>query len=143
MKTTMAKKGQVSRKWHLVDVSDKVLGRAAVEVAQILMGKHRPDYTPHVDTGDAVIVVNAAKMKVTGNRKPLQQVYQRYTRHPGGRRVIPLEVLMASQPDFVFHEAVRRMMPKSKLGRQMMKKLKIYAGGKHEHQAQQPQPLEI
>lgn len=143
MKTTMAKKGQVTRKWHLVDVTNKVLGRAAAEVAQVLMGKHRPDYTPHVDTGDGVIVVNAAKLKVTGARKPLQQVYQRYTRHPSGRKEFPLQELIVTQPDFVFHEAVRRMMPKSKLGRQMMKKLKIYSGGEHTQQAQQPQPLEI
>jgi len=143
MKTTMAKKGQVSRKWHLVDASGVVLGRAAAKVATVLMGKHRPDYTPHVDTGDGVVVINVAEVKITGRAKPLQRVYRRYSRHPGGQKVIPLREMLAARPEFVFREAVRRMLPKTKLGSAMLKKLKIYRGAEHPHQAQSPDKLEI
>ena len=143
MKTYMAKKGEVAARWHVVDVSGKVLGRAATKIATILMGKHRPEYTPHVDTGDFVIVLNAAKIKVTGRAKPAQRIYQRYSGYPSGRRVVPLAEMLIKHPDRVVREAVRRMLPKSRLGRAMLRKLKVYAGSEHPHQAQQPEPLEI
>ena len=143
MKTYMAKKGELAAKWHLVDVSDKVLGRIATKIAPILMGKHRPEYTPHVDCGDFVVVVNAAKIKTTGDSKPQQRIYQHYSGYPSGRKVISLEKMMEKHPEKVISEAVRRMLPKSKLGRAMFKKLKVYAGPDHPHQAQQVEPLEI
>ena len=139
----MAKKGEVAKKWHLVDIAGKVLGRAATRIATILMGKHRPEYTPHVDTGDFVIVINAAKVKVTGGSKPEQRVYQRYSGYPSGRRVTPLKVMLQKNPGKVVREAVRRMLPKNRLGRAMLRKLKVYAGPDHRHQAQQPEPLEL
>ena len=143
MKTYMAKTGEVPAQWHVVDVSDKILGRIATRIATILMGKHRPEYTPHVDTGDFVIVLNAAKIRVTGNSKPQHRVYQRFSGYPGGRKAVPLEQMLARHPDRVIREAVRRMLPKSKLGRAMLKKLKVYAGSEHPHQAQNPQPLDL
>ena len=143
MKTYMAKKGEIAAKWHLVDVSDKVLGRVATKIATVLMGKHRPEYTPHVDLGDFVVVVNAANVKVTGTSKPTQRVYERYSRYPGGRKVTTLEHMLAKSPEKVIHEAVRRMLPKTKLGRAMLSKLKVYAGQDHPHQAQRPEPLEV
>ena len=143
VKSYMAKTGEIAPSWHLVDISDKILGRAATKIATILMGKHRPEYTPHVDTGDFVIVINAEKVKVTGGSKPSQRIYERYSGYPSGRKVIPLDKMLVKHPDRVISEAVRRMLPKSKLGRGMLKKLKVYAGPVHQHQAQQPQPLEI
>jgi len=142
MRSYMAKKGEVAAKWHLVDLADKVLGRAATRIATILMGKHRPEYTPHVDTGDFVVAVNAEKVKVTGN-KPAQRTYQRYSRYPGGLKSSSLANMLAKDPAFVVREAVRRMLPKSKLGRAMLRKLKVYAGPDHPHQAQQPDKLEL
>jgi large subunit ribosomal protein L13 len=139
----MAKKGELARKWYVVDVSDKVLGRAATRIATILMGKHRPEYTPHVDTGDGVIVVNAAKVKITGSRKGDQRVYQRYSHHAGGLKATTLREMLAKRPEQVVREAVRRMLPKTKLGRAMLRKLKVYAGADHEQQAQQPEKLEL
>ena len=143
MKTYMAKKGELTAGWRLVDISDKVLGRAATKIATVIMGKHRPEYTPHVDCGDFVVVVNAAKVKVTGGSKPQQRVYQRYSGYPSGRKVTTLEQMLAKHPERVIQEAVRRMLPKSKLGRAMLSKLKVYAGPDHPHQAQGPQPMEI
>ena len=143
MKSYMAKKGEVTRQWHVVDVSGKVLGRAATRIATILMGKHRPSYTPHVDTGDFVVVVNAAKVRITGARKGEERIYQRYSGYPDGRRVATLREVLAKHPDRVVREAVRRMLPKTKLGRAMLKKLKVYAGPEHPHQAQQPQKLDL
>ena len=143
MKTYMAKKGEVARKWHVVDVGGKVLGRAAARIATVLMGKHRPQYTPHVDTGDCVVVINARQVKVTGGSKPAQRVHQRYSGYPSGRKVITLEEMLAKRPERVVREAVRRMLPKSKLGTVMLKKLKVYAGPDHPHQAQKPERLEI
>lgn len=143
MKTYMAKKGELVARWHLVDVSDKVLGRAATKIATVIMGKHRPEYTPHVDTGDFVIVVNAAQIRVTGNSKPQQRIYQRYSGYPSGRKVVTLEEMLAKDPAKVVSEAVRRMLPKTKLARQMFSKLKVYAGPDHPHQAQQPEVMEI
>ena len=143
MKTYMAKKGQIHPRWHLVDVSDKVLGRAAAKIATILMGKHRPEYTPHVDVGDFVVVVNAANVRITGTARGAQHTYQRYSGYPGGRKVTTLDNMLARKPEKVIHEAVRRMLPKSKLGGAMLSKLKVYAGPEHPHQAQKPEPLDI
>ncbi|MDY6913922.1 MAG: 50S ribosomal protein L13 [Planctomycetota bacterium] len=143
MKTYMAKKSEVVAKWYVADVSGKVLGRAATQIATILMGKHRPEYTPHVDTGDFVIVVNAEKVRVTGSAKLTDRIYQRYSGYPGGRNVKTLAEMLASNPAKVLREAVRRMLPKTKLGTAMLQKLKVYAGGEHPHQAQQPEPLTL
>ena len=143
MKTYMAKKGEIAHKWYVVDVADKVLGRVATRIATILMGKHRPEYTPHVDTGDFVVVVNAEKVRITGAAKATQRTYQRYSGYPGGRKVVTLKEMLAKHPDRVVREAVRRMLPKTKLGRSMVSKLKVYAGADHPHQAQQPETLEI
>ncbi|HAU37308.1 MAG TPA: 50S ribosomal protein L13 [Phycisphaerales bacterium] len=143
MKTYMAKQGEVGGKWLLVDLTDKVLGRAAVRIARILMGKHRPEYTPHVDTGDFVVVINAAQLKLTGYAKQAQREYHSYSRHPGGLKVTSLEEMMKKSPETVVSEAVRRMLPKTKLGDAMLKKLKVYAGAEHPHQAQQPETIEI
>lgn len=143
MKTYMAKKGEVPAKWYVVDISGVVLGRAATRIATILMGKHRPQYTPHVDTGEFVIVINAAKVKVTGAGKLRQRTYERYSKYPSGLKVKPLEVVLAKNPAFVVQEAIRRMLPKNKLATAMLSKLKVYAGAEHPHQAQQPQALAI
>jgi len=143
MKTYMAKKGEVEAKWHVVDVADKVVGRVATRIATVLMGKHRPEYTPHVDTGDFVIVVNAAKVKVTGASKPATRIYQHFSGYPSGRRVHTLAEMLEKHPDRVIREAVRRMLPKSKLGKAMLSKLKVYVGPDHPHQAQRPQTLDI
>ena len=142
-KTYMAKKGELTAKWHLVDVTDKILGRISTKIATILMGKHRPEYTPHVDTGDFVVVINAEKIRLTGANKPTQRIYQRYSGYPGGRKITTLEDLLEKDPAKVVREAVRRMLPKNKLARNMLQKLKVYAGPKHEHQAQKPQKLDI
>jgi large subunit ribosomal protein L13 len=137
----MAKPGEVTPKWWLVDATDKVVGRLASDIAVILMGKHRPTYTPHVDTGDYVIVVNAEKVVFTGN-KWQQKTYTRYTGYPGLRSETA-EERFRRHPDKILREAVRRMLPKSKLGRKMLFKLKIFVGPEHEHQAQQPEPLDL
>ena len=143
MKTYMAKKGEVEAKWHVVDATDKILGRMAARIATILMGKHRPEYTPHVDTGDFVIVLNASKVRVTGDSKPTQRKYERYSGYPGGRKVVTLAEMLRTKPEKVVSEAVRRMLPKNRLGVAMLKKLKVYAGSEHPHQAQQPSVLEL
>ena len=142
MKTYMAKQGEVTAEWHVVDVDGKVLGRVATKIATILMGKHRPEYTPHVDTGDFVVVINASKVKLTGS-KLSQRTYESYSGYPSGRHVVGAAEMMEKHPDRVMISAVRRMLPKTKLGRVMLSKLKVYAGGDHPHQAQQPQPLEL
>jgi len=141
-KTYMAKPQEVQRQWHLVDASDKVLGRLATAVATVLMGKDKPSYTPHVDVGDFVVVVNAAKIRVTG-RKRQQKQYDYYTYYPGGRKVVDFATLMDKRPEKVVELAIQRMLPKNALGRQMFKKLKVYRGPEHPHAAQQPQPLEV
>lgn len=140
-KTRMMKPADVQRRWHLVDARDQVLGRLAARIAPILMGKHQPIYTPHVDTGDFVVVVNAAGIRLTG-RKAEQKFEKRYSRYPGGLKQIPYGEVLAKHPERLVELAVRRMLPKSKLGRRMYKKLKVYAGAEHPHAAQQPQPLE-
>jgi len=142
MKSYLAKPGEVGGKWHLVDADGKVLGRLAVELATILMGKHRPTYTPHVLTGDFVVVVNAKKVRLTG-RKMEQKTYDRYTFYPSGRKIEPIGTVLAKSPERVIRLAVRRMLPKNKLGRDMLSRLKIFPGPTHEHQAQHPQPLEV
>lgn len=140
MTTYMAKPAdaQEQRQWWLVDAENQVVGRLAANLAQILMGKHRPTYTPHVDTGDFVVVINADKVRFTG-KKWEYKVYERYTGYPSGRRVVPAERLRASKPDEILRHAVRLMLPKNKLAAKMLKKLKIYAGSEHPHHAQQPQ----
>ncbi len=131
------------RKWFVVDATDQVVGRLAVKLATVLMGKHKPTYTPHVDCGDYVIVLNAGKVKLTGWRKAEQRVYQRYSGYPGGLKEIPLARMLERHPDRVLYEAVRRMLPKNALARKMLTKLKLYTGDTHEHQAQQPEPLPL
>ena len=135
--TTLAKPGQIKAKWHIVDAQDKVLGRLATQIASILMGKHRPEYTPHVDTGEYVIVTNAAKVVLTG-KKWKQKFLNTYVYYPGGQKQETYESLHARRPERVVELAITRMLPKSKLGRQMAKKLKVYAGAEHPHQSQQP-----
>jgi large subunit ribosomal protein L13 len=139
-KTFMAKPGQLDQKWRLVDADGRVLGRLATQLATVLMGKHRPEYTPHVAMGDFVVVVNAEKVKLTG-RKAQTKEYDRYSYYPGGRKVVPIGTMMQRHPERVIQLAVRRMLPKNKLGRQMLKRLKVYAGPDHPHQAQNPEPL--
>jgi len=142
MKSFMAKKHEVEQKWLLVDADGSVLGRMASKIAPILMGKAKPTYTPHVDVGDYVVVVNAEKVKVTG-RKSQTKEYDHYTHHPGGHKYVSFEDMMARKPEKVIELAVRRMLPKNRLGRQMLKKLKVYRGADHEHQAQQPEKIEL
>jgi len=141
-KTFMAKTGQVQQKWLHVDATDKTLGRLASRIATVLMGKHRPTYTPHVDTGDYVVVTNAARVRVTGD-KMSQKQYQRYSGYPGGLRRVPLRRMMEKKPEEVLRLAVRRMLPKGALGNKMLRKLKIYAGPDHPHAAQQPEPMKL
>lgn len=142
MKTTLAKTGEVEQRWYVVDVTDKTLGRFATKIARILMGKHKPIYTPHVDCGDFVVVINAEKVHVTGNKRTTKE-YQWYTGFHSGRHVLTFEEVMVKHPTWPVEQAVRRMLPKSKLGRQMFTKLKVYAGGEHPHQAQMPEALEL
>jgi large subunit ribosomal protein L13 len=141
MTTYMAKAGEVEQKWILVDATDKIVGRLASDIAVILMGKHRPTYTPHVDTGDFVVVVNAEKVKFSGNKWE-QKEYAWTTGYPGQRRV-KAAVRHERQPTLILEEAVRRMLPKNKLAFKMLSKLKVYAGADHPHQAQNPEPKEL
>jgi large subunit ribosomal protein L13 len=141
-KTYIAKKEDIKRQWYLVDAKDKILGRFASKVASVLRGKHKPIFTPHVDTGDAVIIINAAKLRLTG-RKTKQKVYRRYSGYPGGLREVSFEKMFRERPETVVELAVRRMLPKGPLGSDMLKKLKIYADDKHNHKAQNPQILEV
>jgi large subunit ribosomal protein L13 len=140
--TYMAKPGEVPQRWLLIDATDQVVGRLAVQIANILRGKHRPEYTPHQDTGEFVIVVNAEKVRFTG-KKLDTKTYQWFTHYPGGLKVVPAREMLQKHPDRILFEAVRRMVPRNRLGRQQMTKLKIYAGPTHPHQAQQPQEYKI
>ncbi len=140
-KTYVPKKNEIKRKWFVVDAKDKILGRVAVKVATILRGKHKPMFTPHLDTGDGVIVINASLIRISG-RKLKQKVYSRYSGYPGGKREVSLEVMLAKKPQTVMQLAVRRMLPGGPLGRDMLKKLKVYADDKHPHKAQNPAVLE-
>jgi len=142
MKSFMAKKEQIERKWLLVDANDAVLGRLAAKVAMALMGKTKPTYTPHVDTGDHVVVVNAEKVKVTGKKAETKE-YDYYTHFPGGHKFVSFKDMLARKPEKVIELAVRRMLPKTRLGRQMLKKLKVYRGPEHSHAAQRPEKLEL
>ncbi|SDF51180.1 50S ribosomal protein L13 [Sporolituus thermophilus] len=143
MKTTyMAKPADVQRKWYVIDAEGKTLGRLAAEVAKILRGKHKPTYTPHVDTGDHVIVVNADKVVLTG-KKLTQKTYFRHSGYPGGTTFTPAGKMLAERPERVIELAVKGMLPKNRLGRQMYRKLKVYRGPEHPHAAQQPEKLEI
>ena len=142
MKTFYAKPGEVQREWLLVDATDMTLGRLASAVAQILRGKNKPTYTPHVDTGDFVVVVNCDKIKVTG-AKVTDKVYTRHTGHPGGLRQETFQEAMAKHPERVIMHAVKGMLPHNRLGAQMLKKLKVYAGPEHPHTAQNPTKIEL
>lgn len=142
MSTQVAKPSDIKRSWFVVDLEGKVLGRAATEIARVLRGKHKPIYTPSVDAGDFVIVLNADKIKLTGN-KMADKVYYHHTGYPGGIRSINAEKLLAKKPEELIKKAVRGMLPKNKLGRQMIKKLKIYSGADHPHAAQLPKELAL
>ncbi|MFD2165000.1 50S ribosomal protein L13 [Thalassotalea euphylliae] len=142
MKTFVAKAESVERDWFLVDAENKTLGRIATEIASRLRGKHKPEYTPHCDTGDYIVVVNAEKVKVTGN-KAKGKIYYSHTEFPGGLKQISFEKLIDKAPERAIEFAVKGMLPKGPLGRQMYRKLKVYAGPEHKHAAQQPQLLEL
>ncbi len=142
MKTFSAKPHEVKRDWYVIDAKGKTLGRLASEIARRLRGKHKPEYTPHVDTGDYIIVINAEKVKVTG-RKEQQKVYHHHSGYPGGIKSITLAKQRAQHPERIIETAVRGMLPKNPLGRAMFRKLKVYAGSQHNHQAQQPKVLEL
>ena len=142
MKSYMARPLEVERKWYVVDAEGQTLGRLATEIATILRGKNKPQYTPHVDTGDFVVVVNAEKVVVTG-RKAEQKVYRRHSGYPGGLKETSYEQMMERRPTEILRRAVKGMMPKNRLARQQLRKLKIYAGPEHPHAAQSPQKLEV
>ena len=142
MKTYVPKKMEIKKKWYLVDAEGKILGRLASKIAQLLSGKNKPIYTPYLDTGDFVVVINAQKVKVTGNKEK-KKIYYHYSGYPGGMKEIVYEKLLEKKPTIIIQKAVRGMLPKSKLGRKMLKKLKIYAGTEHRHQAQDPEKIEL
>jgi len=142
MKTYQAKKSDADHRWILVNAEGKILGRLATELAKILRGKNKPTFTPHVDTGDFVVVVNAGKVTLTG-KKMKTKMYYHHTNHPGGIRVTNAEKLLSKKPTELIRLAVKGMLPKNSLGRQMLRKLKVYAGSKHPHEAQQPVSLEM
>jgi len=141
-KTYVTKQQDVQRNWYVVDATDQILGRLASQVAQFLRGKHKPIYSPSVDVGDYVIVINAEKVRVTG-RKLDQKFYYRHSGYPGNLKEIPLSRMLEEHPTWVIEHAVKGMLPKNRLGRKMVKKLKVYAGSQHPHQAQQPKPLDL
>ncbi|MDY5738436.1 MAG: 50S ribosomal protein L13 [Anaerovoracaceae bacterium] len=142
MKSFIAKPAEVQRKWYVVDADGKTLGRLASEVASVLRGKNKPTFTPHVDCGDYVIIVNAEKIAVTGKKRK-EKIYKRHTGYPGGLREITFEKLQAKKPEEIIRHAVKGMLPNGKLGRQMFKKLKVYAGPEHQHVAQKPEKLQF
>lgn len=142
IRTYSAKASDVEHRWFHVDATDRVLGRLATKIATVLMGKHKPTYTKHVDTGDFVIVTNAPRIRLTG-RKAETMIYPRYTYHPGGYKEIPFKRVMERNPEFIIREAVRRMLPKNSLGRKMLTKLKVYASEDHPHAAQRPAVFEF
>lgn len=142
MKTYSPKASEIQHRWWLVDAEGKVLGRLASEIAKILRGKHKPIYSPHMDTGDYVVVINAEKVRVTGNKFEQKQ-YFRHTGYMGGEKFTPLKAMLEKHPERVIELAVKGMLPKNNLGRLMRKKLRVYAGGAHPHEGQQPEPLEI
>ena len=142
MKTYAVKASEIQRSWWVVDATDQTLGRLATRIATLLEGKHKPIYSPHLDTGDHVVVLNAGKIRVTGD-KLRQKTYYRHSGYPGGLREENLETLLARKPELVIERAVKGMLPQNKLGRAMIKKLKVYKGADHPHQAQQPAPVEL
>lgn len=142
MSTYTPKPGEIKRSWHRIDATDQVLGRLASKIAVILQGKNKPTYTPHVDTGDFVIVLNAEKVRVTGRKADVIE-YETYSRYPGGRHVYSYKQMSDRKPERVLELAVKRMLPKNRLGRDMLTKLKIYKGDKHPHAAQQPRELKL
>jgi large subunit ribosomal protein L13 len=142
MSTYFPKEGEIARKWYVVDASGQTLGRLASQVARILMGKNNPKYTPFIDTGDHVIVINAEKVKTTG-MKAEQKSYQHYTGYPGGLRTEDFRKRFERKPELIIEAAVSRMLPKSRMGKQMFSKLKVYRGDKHPHEAQRPQALAV
>ncbi len=142
MKSFLAKKETVERNWRVIDADGAILGRLAAKIAVTLMGKDKPIYTPHVDTGDFVIVINADKVRVTGNKAETKE-YQRYSGYPGGQKIISYKRMIERHPERVVEMAVKRMLPKNTLGAHMYKKLKVYRGPEHDHTAQQPQKMEL
>jgi large subunit ribosomal protein L13 len=142
MSTYLAKPGEVQRDWHVIDASGQVLGRLAARIATLLQGKNKTTYTPHVDTGDFVVVINAEKVKVTGSKADVL-VYDTYSRYPGGRRLYSYSTMLEKHPERILQIAVKRMLPKSRLGKGFMGKLKIYRGGEHPHAAQRPKALKV
>jgi large subunit ribosomal protein L13 len=142
MDTFFPKEGDLNRKWYVADADDIVLGRLSARIASVLRGKHKAIYTPHTDTGDFVIVINADKVRLTGN-KLQQKTYERYSGYPGGLRVVNARTLLASKPEEVIRLSVRGMLPKNALGRKMLKKLKVYKGNEHPHKAQMPESLDV
>ena len=142
MKSYVAKPAEVQRKWYVVDAEGKTLGRMASEIATVLRGKNKPTYTPHVDCGDNVIVVNAEKVSVTGKKRK-EKIYVSYSGFPGGRKEVTFEELLAKKPEEIIRHAVKGMLPDGKLGRQMFKKLHVYTGPEHKHAAQKPEALEF
>ncbi|HUU45998.1 MAG TPA: 50S ribosomal protein L13 [Acidobacteriota bacterium] len=142
MKTYIPKENEISRDWYTVDVADQVLGRSAARIARVLRGKHKPQFTPHMDLGDFVVVVNAAKVRLTGT-KETGKSYFHYSGYPGGARFETVEKLRGRQPEELVRRAVRGMLPKNRLGRRLLRKLKVYAGPDHPHAAQKPQPLTL
>lgn len=142
MRTFVAKPAAVERDWYVVDATGKTLGRLASEIARRLRGKHKPVYTPHVDTGDYIIVVNAEKVQVTGNKRT-DKIYYHHSGYPGGIKSISFEKLLQKAPERIIERAVKGMLPKGPLGRAMYRKLKVFAGPEHKHVAQQPKPLEL
>jgi large subunit ribosomal protein L13 len=141
MSTTFAKKKEIERSWYILDAEGQVLGRLATQIARVLMGKHKPSYTPFLDTGDFVIVVNAGNVLLTG-KKETDKTYNRHTGYPGGIKQSRVEELRAKHPERIIEQAVRGMLPKTRLGRAQIKKLKVYSGSEHPHEAQKPQPWE-
>ncbi|MCD4797030.1 MAG: 50S ribosomal protein L13 [Candidatus Cloacimonetes bacterium] len=142
MKTVTPKADQIKQEWYLVDASDLVLGRLATRIASLLRGKNKPYFSPHLDTGDYVVVINAEKIRLTGN-KELQKTYQRYSGYPDGRTVIPYKRMLQEQPEHIIVHAVKGMLPKNILGRQLIRKLKVYSGSEHPHAAQKPEVISL
>jgi large subunit ribosomal protein L13 len=142
MKTKMIKHKEAGHEWYVIDVEDKVLGRAATKIATLLSGKYRPDFTPHVDSGAGVVVVNCEKVRVTG-KKATQKVYKRFSGYPGGQKETPYEKMMEKDPKYIVRHAVKGMLPKTRLGALMLKRLKLYVGPEHPHVAQQPKDKQI
>jgi large subunit ribosomal protein L13 len=142
MKTLMPKADQIEQTWYVVDATDMVLGRLATRIASVIRGKHKPYFSPHLDTGDFVIVVNAEKVRLTGN-KELQKTYQRYSGYPDGLKEISYKRMLKEKPEEIITHAVKGMLPKNILGRRLLQKLKVYTGSAHPHQAQKPEKLEV